>query len=159
MSISHFDPSQTPRRTICLSSRLLPGARQPGPSPSPRNCRPPHRRSTANVIFAGRSTPSLSGDRSSDRISAQERKIRWRRLQRRGRGRTRPKTGSRRKEGKSEIDNLSPAPRARQKYRIDQTSAIAPARMPSETLPPPIFEGGVYGGKIIDWISTLIGKC
>ena len=37
--------------------------------------------------------------------------------------------------------------------------SIAPAQMPSETLPPPIFEGGVYGGKIIDWISTLIGKC
>src|SRR6266403_390931 len=51
------------------------------------------------VIFADRSTSSLSGDLSPQRLSHRERSIRWRRLQRRGRGRTRLKTGSRRKEG------------------------------------------------------------
>src|SRR5258707_1827716 len=53
------------------------------------------------AIFAGRSTLASSGDRSPHRLSVRERRIRWRRLQRRGRARTRLETGSRRMEGKS----------------------------------------------------------
>jgi pimeloyl-ACP methyl ester carboxylesterase len=64
------------------------------------------------AIFAGRSTLASSGDRSPHRLSVRERRIRWRRLQRRGRARTRQETGSRRMEGKS-AETICPPRRER----------------------------------------------
>jgi hypothetical protein len=83
------------------------------PSTSSTPCRkikafPELRSVVTKAIFAGRSTSASSGDRSPHRLSVRERRIRWRRPQRRGRARTRLETGSRRMEGKSAVTICPP---------------------------------------------------